>query len=83
MDAEIEGNRPRLKDLIHNQEPIKNHPEPILNIYWEIMLLNENSYIFRRPVERFLMSFLSLTVTFDEFAVALEICIFRWATTWG
>ena len=49
MNAAIEGNRPRLKDLIHHQEPIKNHPEPILKIDWDVMILNANPYILRRP----------------------------------
>ncbi len=50
IDAAIEGNRARLKDLIQHQAPIKNHPEPTLKNYWESMILTENPYIFRRLI---------------------------------
>ena len=62
----------------------------VLEIYLEIMILNENSYIyiyiyiyFVDLLYVFLMSFSSLTVTSDEFAVALKICSFRRATNWA
>ena len=42
--------------------------------------LNENSSIYRRNIVCIVDAILSLTVTFDEFAVALKICILRWAT---